>query len=245
MLCCSPANFRRKRLASFPLSSENRFGRFGLIERGCQVPFRYETVSPVLLDVLRKLSDEACLKDFQLVGGTALALRLGHRRSVDIDLFCSEPFRPEPVAEAIRDAFAPAELETVHHTIRCLIRGVKVDMIEHRYRLLEPWESCDGLRVAGLKDLAAMKLNAIVNRGAKKDFWDIAALLDRFSLSEMFDFYGCKYPQGNAWTAQKSLCFFEDAEEDLPVDDLIGYTWEGVKSKIIAASRTAFGMLEN
>lgn len=204
------------------------------------MPFLYDTVPPVLLDVLHRLADAAYLKDFYLVGGTALALQLGHRRSVDIDLFCHERFDPQPVAEALRDAFNPDELETVHHTVRCLIRGVKVDIIEHRYRLLEPCLSSEGLRVASLKDIAAMKLNAIVNRGAKKDFWDIAALLKHFELAEMLDFYGRKYPQGNRWTAQKSVCFFGDAENDPPVDDLSGTTWEEVKTAIAIASRAAF-----
>lgn len=87
--------------------------------------------------------------------------------------------------------------------------------------------------MASLQDIVAMKLNAVANRGAKKDFWDIAALLSRFSLDQMLSFYGRKYRAGNRLTVIKSLSYFNEAEaEQVSINDLTGMTWEQVKSMI-------------
>lgn len=107
-----------------------------------------------------------------------------------------------------------------------------MDLIANRYQLLEPIERIDGIRMAGLKDIAAMKINAISNRGAKKDFWDYAALLSLHTTEEMLSFYKAKYPSANAWHAEKSLAFFDDAENEPDPRDLSGRTWPEIKQII-------------
>ena len=88
------------------------------------------------------------------------------------------------------------------------------------------------MAITELKDIAAMKINAISNRGAKKDFWDYAALLSCFTGEAMLSFYEAKYPSANAWHAEKSLSFFDDAENEPDPRDLSGRTWPEIKQII-------------
>ncbi|MFI5378315.1 MAG: nucleotidyl transferase AbiEii/AbiGii toxin family protein [Tepidisphaerales bacterium] len=201
------------------------------------MPYLSEAASPGLLDVLHRLSSAPALDAFYLVGGTALALQIGHRRSVDIDLFTHAPFDSQAVADWMVQNVHAAEVDTGKNTVRCFVDGVKVDILAHQYPPIEPLVTIDWIRMASLQDIVAMKLNAVSNRGAKKDFWDVAALLSHFSLEEMLDFYRRKYPSGNAWTVIKSLAYFQEAEaEDVPIHDLTGMTWEQVKHSIRQAS---------
>jgi hypothetical protein len=107
-----------------------------------------------------------------------------------------------------------------------------VDLIALKYSLLQPVEQVEGIRMAGLKDIAAMKINAISKRGVKKDFWDYAALLTHYTTGEMLSFFKSKYLAANAWHAEKSLSFFDDAENDPDPNDFSGKTWSDVKQTI-------------
>ena len=195
--------------------------------------YRSEAATPALLDVLHRLASSPVLEGFYLVGGTALALQIGHRRSVDIDLFTQAPFDTQAVADSLVHDLQATEIDAARNTVRCFIDGVKVDILSHQYPLIEPLITVGGIRMASLPDVVAMKLNAVANRGAKKDFWDIAALLSRFSLDQMLGFYGRKYRAGNRLTVIKSLSYFSDAEaEQVSINDLTGMTWEQVKGII-------------
>lgn len=195
--------------------------------------YRSDAVSPALLDVLHRLSSSPVLEAFYLVGGTALALQIGHRRSVDIDLFTQTPFDTQAVADSLVQDMQATEIDIARNTVRCFIDDVKVDILAHQYPLIEPLTIMHGIRMASLPDIVAMKLNAVANRGAKKDFWDIAALLSRFSLDQMLGFHGRKYRAGNRLAVIKSLSYFNDAEaEQVSINDLTGMTWEQVKSII-------------
>ncbi len=208
--------------------------------------YRSDAVSLALLDVLNRLSSSPVLEGFYLVGGTALALQLGHRRSVDIDLFTHGPFDTQAVADWLVQHVQVTEIDTAKNTVRCFIDGVKVDILAHQYPLIESLVMVDGIRMASLPDIVAMKLNAVANRGAKKDLWDIAALLGRFSLDQMLGFYGRKYSAGNRLTVIKSLSYFNEADaEKVPVDDLTGMTWQQVKNVIRQACDQGLGTGDN
>ena len=152
----------------------------------------YEAAPEPLAGMLRRLMEEELLAPFQLVGGTALALRFGHRVSVDIDLFSGQAFDVAPIADLLRTNYSIRSLETATNTIRGTVAGIKLDIISHRYPAVGAPVSIDGIRMASLEDIAAMKLNAIANRGSKKDFWDYAELLNRFSRDEMLLFFSEK-----------------------------------------------------
>ena len=173
-----------------------------------------ETVSSGLLELLQKLMKEESLKSFALAGGTALALRFGHRTSVDIDLFTGTAFDAQGIAELLKTRYSLKEAETAENTVRGVIAGIKTDFIAHRYPLLNPFEEASGIRMFSCEDSAAMKLNAITNRGCKKDFWDYAELLKIYSRDEMLAFYAGKYANDSLWNVEKSLAYFDDAESD-------------------------------
>ena len=197
----------------------------------------WETLSEEVLGLAKSLMTIEGLSAFYLVGGSALSLYLGHRKSVDIDLFYHEGFNAIEVSEELQKRYKVENLETGNNLVRGTINQIKVDIITHKYRLIDEVEEQDGIRIVGLKDIAAFKLNAVANRGAKKDFWDIAGLIDKYTLKEMFGFYEEKYPSFNRWAVEKSLVYFEDADQDTtPLMALNNMTWEEVKRKIRDAS---------
>ena len=197
----------------------------------------YEAAPTPLVELLRKLMQEDFLSPFYLVGGTALALQLGHRISVDIDLFSGETFDVQSITDMLRDRFLIQSLETDRNTVRGEVDGIKLDIMAHRYPMIEDSLVVDGLRMANLKDIAAMKLNAIANRGSKKDFWDYAELLNRFCRDEMLGFFAEKYADENVWYVEKSLSYFMDADEEPDPLDLKGRTWSDVKKSVMESNR--------
>jgi predicted nucleotidyltransferase component of viral defense system len=110
--------------------------------------------------------------------------------------------------------------------------GVKVDMIQYPYPLIDKLIQEEGMRILSPKDIAPMKLSAIAKRGAKKDFFDFYELLNVFSLQEMLDFYQEKFTPTDTTFLLRALVYFEDAEQqDNPIM-LKSYTWEQVKKEI-------------
>ena len=197
----------------------------------------YEATPAPLTDLLKPLMQEPVLAPFYLVGGTALALHVGHRISVDIALFAEHAFDVESVAELLSCNYRIHALETAKNTVRCEANNVKLDIMSHRYAMIDDPLVVDGIRLAGLKDIAAMKLNAIANRGSKKDFWDFAELLNYFTRGEMLSFFAKKYTDENVWYVEKSLSYFEDAENEPDPRDLKGQTWPEIKRAIISSNK--------
>jgi predicted nucleotidyltransferase component of viral defense system len=112
------------------------------------------------------------------------------------------------------------------------VDGVKVDMVNYSYDWLEPPIETEGIKMAGLKDISAMKLSAITNRGTKKDFVDIYTLLQHFSIKEMLDFYTQKYSDASIFNAVRSLSYFADAEINPMPKMFVKTDWETIKSTI-------------
>ncbi len=191
-----------------------------------------KAVSHDVLKLLHSIMLDSVFDDFYLVGGTALALQIGHRKSIDIDLFTGESFDADQISENFCRIYAAKEIELERNTIRAIIDNIKIDVMTHQYPLLEPLEKKDTIRMANLKDIAAMKINAIANRGSKKDFWDFAALLDFFPAEDMLSFFQSKYSHANVWHAEKSLSYFDDADLEPDPNDITGKTWEGIKQSI-------------
>lgn len=175
---------------------------------------QYQTIYPATLQLLKDLQLLELLKECRLVGGTALALQLGHRRSVDLDFFGTVPQTPDELQDLLRenhDVTIVKESKNIHIY---LIDGVKVDIVNYKYDWIDTPVEEDGIRLADVKDIAAMKVAAIIGRGTKKDFIDMNRLLQIFSLKEILDMYMQKYPDGSLFIAMKSLSYFEDAESD-------------------------------
>ncbi|MCU0857440.1 MAG: nucleotidyl transferase AbiEii/AbiGii toxin family protein [Pontiellaceae bacterium] len=196
-----------------------------------------ETVSSGLFDLLQKLMKDKRLQSFALAGGTSLALRFGHRTSIDLDLFTVTAFDAQETADQMKTSYGMTESETAENTVRGIIDGIKIDLIAHRYSLLSPFVETEGIRMFSCEDIAAMKLNAITNRGCKKDFWDYAELLTVYSRDDMLSFFSRKYANDSLWNVEKSLTYFDDAEVDPDPRDLRGQSWEMIKQTVLASAR--------
>lgn len=192
------------------------------------------TVEPSTLELLRKLQQLPELHNTRLVGGTALALQLGHRKSVDLDFFGTISCDVLDMADALRNIASVTVLKESPHIHIYLIDGIKVDIVNYKYPWLDKPVVEQGIRMAGFKDIAAMKITAIVGRGTKKDFIDIAFLLRYFSLDEILGFYSSKYNDGSVFMAMKSLAYFDDAEKEPMPDMFINQSWEQVKEYILS-----------
>jgi hypothetical protein len=181
---------------------------------------------------------------FYLAGGTAVALHLGHRRSVDFDWFAPRfPCQPVDLRESLAAhgiALEPTAL--AEQTVHGRIGGVKVSFLEFRPPLLEPlveWPDV-GCRLASCADLAAMKLLAVTQRGTKKDFVDVHALSRQMPLARMLECYQSRFGVADTSRILAGLCFFDDAEaEPMPVM-LVPLDWETVKRDLRTVVRETF-----
>lgn len=209
-----------------------------------------ETIAGDTLELLKLISKSDLGTETRLVGGTSLALQLGHRISVDLDFFGNLDFEPFEI-ENILNEFGkthPLKISKLIKIYNC--NSIKLDFVQYNYPWLEDPIVWDNIKLAGLKDIAAMKIGAITGRGSKKDFIDLYELLKHFSLKQMLEFYKEKYNDGSVYLALKSLIYFDDAEEnvreypDTEPELLTNVTWEKVKNKILNVHQGHMNSLE-
>jgi len=145
------------------------------------------------LDILDFLANQSCLKDFYLVGGTVLALQIGHRLSVDLDFFTSNKKNINDIESELLflDGF---KLNTKNnYALFAEFKGVKVDILNYPYKFIAEPIKYNGITLCNKEDICAMKLKTDMNRGAKKYFYAIYFLLQEFSLTKMFKLFEKKY----------------------------------------------------
>ena len=193
-----------------------------------------QSVSPRTLELLKKLEAEPSLAAFTLAGGTALALYLGHRKSVDLDLFSPQSFDAKKLATLLADkyGFRTDFMET--DTLKGTIDGVKVDCIAHRYDYLRPPYEESGIRLYDMEDIIAMKLSAIADDGSRlKDFVDIACLSTRHTFYDMLKCYERKFPEANVIRPFKAITYFDDIdfEEDVIMLNF-EYDWNRIAERL-------------
>jgi hypothetical protein len=178
-----------------------------------------ETVEKGTLDLIHKLMADEKLSSFNLVGGTALALKIGHRKSIDIDLFTVEDFNSQEISDHLSANYNVSRVQGISNGVFCLIDGIKIDILTHKYPLVEDLDIAEGIRMVSLKDIGAMKLNAIFNNGTRlKDFIDMYGLLEKFSLEELLLACQKKYPDMNISMVKQSLIHHEDIDFTIPID---------------------------
>lgn len=165
-----------------------------------------------------------------------MALRLGHRLSVDLDFFTASPFTPQSLTGLL--GYGPeAVTGQADGTLQLRINGVKVEFIRHAYPKIADDDRIQGVTMWSLPDIAAMKLNAISNRGSKKDFYDLAALLGQFPLPNLIGYYQEKYRPASLMMLIRSLAWFDDADAEPDPISLCNETWPAVIQKISVAIR--------
>ena len=195
-----------------------------------------ETVEPHAFSVLTQLMEMPELKNFSLVGGTALSLLYGHRKSVDLDLFSDKPFDNNSIIHALEKKFK----ESFHNRstnpnfgIFCFINDVKIDIIRHPHSLIRPQQNIDNIRFFSTEDIIAMKVQAVLGRGKKKDFWDIAELLNYYTIDDFIRFHKEKFSTQNLLiTVPQAISYFADAEESEEPVSLKNQNWKGVQQFI-------------
>lgn len=197
-----------------------------------------ETIAPRTLELLKRIMLDESLPPFRLVGGTSLALQLGHRISIDLDLFTDESFDEQQVNDILRINYGFETDFIDKETVKGVIEGVRIDCIAHKYHWIYPFSNEEGIRIVSKEDICAMKLNAIAGNGTRiKDFIDIAFLSTYFTLEQMLGFYEEKY-HSNSMMPFKALTYFEDINMAEPVHMIGGskFQWERIRKRLLSMS---------
>lgn len=204
-----------------------------------------ETVEPHTFSILKEVQSIPELSDFSLVGGTALSLHLGHRVSRNLDFFSNISFDNDEVSKSLISSFG-ALFECcpimTGKGLMCYIDDIKVDLIYYSQPLIREKQVRDGLRFFSIEDLIVMKVNALLGRGKKKDFWDVAELLQHYTVSDFVNLHKEKYSTQNQFiSVPQALTYFVDADESEDPVSLKGQTWESVKAFISGKVREYLG----
>ena len=191
------------------------------------------TVHPATLALLKKIMQSPALQQFNLVGGTALALQIGHRISIDLDLFTEEDYDDVLVLQSL----APfGELDVLVNNppfLQLKLDNIKVDFLKFPYPLIQDFTEMDQVRLVTVENIAMMKLLAIARRGSKKDFVDLFFILKQYSLGELVQLFEKKLPHIDMFHILKSLTYFEDAELDADPKMILKASWSEIKKNII------------
>jgi predicted nucleotidyltransferase component of viral defense system len=205
---------------------------------------RIETVEPHTFSILKQLMEMPELQDFRLVGGTALSLLYGHRMSIDLDLFSNKPFENAEIVYALESKFGLSfdnRSTNPRFGIFGFVDEVKIDIVRHPHPLIRPELTVEEIRMFSTEDIVAMKVQAILGRGKKKDFWDVAELLNHFSIEDFINFHKEKYITQNLFiTVPHAITYFADADESEDPICLKNQDWDDVKTFINAKVREYF-----
>lgn len=197
----------------------------------------YQTVEPTTLGLLKSIQQLQVFAAHRLVGGTSLALQFGHRLSVDLDFFSEALIDHEEILINLK-LLGKVDVVSKSKYINCFyLNDIKVDFVSLPYKWIDEPVLEDSIRLASIKDIAAMKLSAITNRGSKKDFIDLALLIDQLGLRQMMNLYHEKYPDGMEMMVLRSLVYFDDADIQSDPVMLVPYDWKRVKKSILDESK--------
>lgn len=194
----------------------------------------YTTVEPYTLELLKRLSSEPALKDYLLVGGTALSLQIGHRKSIDLDFFCYGEFDANAISQLMAAKYGYKEVRFSDTMSIGYIQNIKIDFVKARNKLTTDIVNEDGIRLADKQDIAAMKLWAIAKDGTRmKDFIDIACLSTSMSLKTMLDTYCKAYNTDSAMFATKKLLYFKSIDNFESINMLHGkFEWSLIQQRL-------------
>lgn len=193
-----------------------------------------ETITPTTLELLSRLMSDERLTGFSLVEGTALALQIGHRISVDLDLFSIHTFDENELRTHLEREYNMTTEFIARETLKGAVGEVQLDCIAHKYEWVDVPLVAESIRLASLKDIAAMKLNAIAGNGTRlKDFIDLAYLSAYFSFNEMLGFYEQKY-HASTLMPMKAITFFDEINHEEPVRMLgNSYSWKNIAKRLL------------
>ena len=193
-----------------------------------------QTLTEETFKLLKMLMKDERLMHFDLVGGTALALYMGHRKSIDIDLFSRHLFDVEYIKEYLMKEYDFKVDRQSDATLIGHINSIKIDCIRYNYPLVEPVQVFDDIRIYSMSDIAAMKLIAISQSGTRlKDFVDIAFMSSRLSLDEMLNAFRLKFPKTNVMSAVRGLSYYDDINFFVEIDLIDGvFKWKLIEKRL-------------
>lgn len=199
----------------------------------------YSTVNDLLKNSLLQLMQSEIFTDFRLVGGTALSLQIGHRESIDIDLFSDADYGTldfESIENYLKENFKFVDyLDTIPAMGKSYFIGedkentIKLDLY-YTDSYIQPYIEVDGVRMATIEEIIAMKIDVVQRGGRKKDFWDLHDLLESYDISQMLDLHEQRYP----YTHDRDLIIqnftsFDQADDDFNPVCFKGKYWEFIK----------------
>jgi len=174
---------------------------------------------------------------FYLAGGTALALQINHRTSLDFDFYTEKEFDPRKLREKFDEEFEEVrEIHIAEDTLGLEVDGIGISFFRYPYPLVKPLQKIESAYLASLEDIAAMKIIAISQKGKRRDFIDIYFLIKDFGLRKIIDLTRKKYPMFNVYVGLQGLVYFKDADEDLEEGRfrlLREVNWEEIKNHIL------------
>lgn len=190
------------------------------------------TVYPRTLAILREVMALPDFQAFNLVGGTALALQIGHRISIDLDLFTSQDYDDTLLLKILQTIGNVNILLNKPPFLQLQVDNVKMDLLKFPYEFVQEHEIIDNVRLVSIENIAVMKLLAISRRGVKKDFYDLYFILERYTLAEILTLFSKKLPNIDMFHILKSLIYFGDADPEPDPKMLIKVSWAVVKKTI-------------
>ncbi len=203
----------------------------------------WETITEEMHHLLTWIGQQDFVSQFYLAGGTALGLQIGHRRSMDLDFFSVTDEVHEKTRQNLMRVFSKRRgqvIENVDGNLLILAEGVHVGFFSYGYALIEPTLELEHVEVASLWDIGLMKLDALIGRGSRKDFYDLYFISSQLSLPDLLRAGERKYPQARdfALMAVESLVMFENADRDHQPNLLVDLPWEQVKRFFIEQSKS-------
>lgn len=184
-----------------------------------------------------RIMKDKLFEDFFLVGGTALALQMGHRKSVDLDLFTKKDINIEKLKKYLFDNYNFEMAYEGENTLKGFIGDIQIDCIKYDYKLLNDYIIEDNIRMLSKEDIIPMKIVAIIQDGKRmKDFIDIAFLLKEYSLNDMMELYEKKYGFDSSMSIIKAITYFENIDIGENVNMIVkDFSFEKVKKQLIDA----------
>jgi predicted nucleotidyltransferase component of viral defense system len=200
----------------------------------------WNTVKPLLQEVLQNIINEPIFEPFRLVGGTSLSLQIGHRMSVDIDLFTAADYGSidyKAIREFLEQKYpycSSRNLDNVSFGTYFEVGNSKDDFIKidvfYTDEFIESPLIIENIRMATINEIIAMKLDVILRGGRKKDFWDLHFFIDKMSVNEMISLFQKRYPYDEGFQNIKNqLINFEQADTDFEPNCLLEKSWEIIK----------------
>ncbi len=201
----------------------------------------WNTITEDMKFVLNGFSQSEVGKQFYLAGGTALALQLGHRRSVDLDFFTQSEDVPT-IRTRLEEALSPFDAKLADSSwgnLVYLVKDLRIGFYGYGYELIAPLIEKESLRLAYIEDIGLMKLNSLLSRAARKDFYDLYFICQTIPLREVLNRASQKYPSVRDFETQtvKRLIFFENADNESDPPLLQPVTWQAVKEYFILQAK--------